>query len=119
MTETEDFYYEISVDTLSKHILDWGYTSVSDLPEAIRTSEVYPNPVDDLLVVDFELSRAYETVVELVNASGISIRHIEAGLLNEGEHHIGVNVANLPAGVYFTRVRSGRSLFTNKFVKVE
>lgn len=119
MTEAEDFYYEISVDTLSKHILDWGYTKVSDLPQAIRTSEVYPNPVDDLLIVDFELSQTNATMVELVNAAGISVRRIDAGLLNEGEHSIGVNVANLPAGVYVTRVRSGRSLFTNKFVKVE
>ncbi|HLF63466.1 MAG TPA: T9SS type A sorting domain-containing protein [Saprospiraceae bacterium] len=75
---------------------------------------LYPNPVQDNLLIEFE-SNEYQLDVEILDMTGlIVIKEI----LTNGQGAI--NTSKLPAGVYWIKVKhDGRVLASRKFVKIE
>lgn len=69
---------------------------------------VYPNPVNDRLMIS---GMAQATSIELVNVVGEKVLGLSP------EENTEVNVAHLPAGIYFLRVRMNEGTITKRIVK--
>jgi hypothetical protein len=64
-----------------------------------------PNPVRGFLHVDLELASAGRLRTDLYDATGRSARPIADRLWGRGKHRLTLDLSDVPAGVYFLRVR--------------
>jgi hypothetical protein len=105
-----------SVDTVAyymtsgSNIQDYSYEPVSMLT-------VYPNPAEDHLMVEYELSGNYITTISIVNQVG-QLMH-DRTINNEGIRSVSekIDVSNMPSGMYFVNVScSCGEQITKKFV---
>jgi len=87
------------------------------LPDPISIRPIYPNPVSDQMVVDYELLQAEPVKVELISLDGKVLDVIDNSLQDPGAHRVvwnrGFGLAN---GMYFVRVTAGDFSATQKVV---
>lgn len=90
------------------------------LPDPVTVRPVYPNPVTDQIVLDYELLQPANTRIELLSTEGKVLSVIENEWQDQGEHTLRWNRGyGLASGVYFIRVAVGdfhtvqKVVFTN------
>jgi len=80
--------------------------------------QLYPNPVKEILRVDFKNSDAKELTIQIKNMSG-QIVYLNQ-ITNDGSSHTDLNIQNLKAGIYMLRIYNGQQLIgERKFIKAE
>lgn len=88
--------------------------------DMINQSEfkIYPNPVKEMLRVNFGNPIEGNLLIEIMNIAG---QRVYSQLLNaDGFSHAGVNVQQLRSGIYFLRLTNGTHLITDrKFIKAD
>lgn len=101
-------------------IMQCYQNSFCETPTAIKAMEsfydknirIIPNPNNGTFIINLP---EYYTIghVEIMDLTG-KVVYTNESINNAGFHN--VNIVSLSDGIYFCRVRSGRSVFTNKFV---
>ena len=80
----------------------------SDLPMHFSLGQNYPNPFNPSTVISYELPKASHVTLKVYNVLGREV----AVLVNEhkpaGVHHLRFNAIDLPSGVYFCRLQTGK-----------
>ncbi len=88
--------------------------------DIINQSEIkiYPNPVKEMLRINFGNPVQGNLSVEIMNIAG---KKVQSQILNaDGFSHAEVNVQNLRTGIYFLRITNGQhSIADRKFVKAD
>jgi thiol-disulfide isomerase/thioredoxin len=79
--------------------------------------DVYPNPVNDRLTIEFGLLESTKVNFELVNALGQVIIREDAGSLMTGEHILSLDMVHLQAGIYFVNLHTENGLTTQRIIK--
>jgi hypothetical protein len=83
--------------------------------------ELYPNPVQQLLNVDYYLVNVKgipETVhFEVFNTAGQSVHAIGVAPESIGRNNIQLDLGHLPKGIYFIKMTGGNEIFSGKFIK--
>ncbi len=82
----------------------------------ISISEIYPNPAQDLLNIDFELLRDEECVLQIHNILGDEIYFAEL-ILRRGESQHMFDISEYPNGVYTVTLKSKNQQLVRKVVK--
>lgn len=77
---------------------------------------IYPNPANNLFMLDAVVSTKGSIDVEIVNALGQTVYSTRFENSN-GVLHAPVSVANLPSGVYFVSVQTSQERILHKFIK--
>jgi hypothetical protein len=100
-----------------------GNVGLSPAPAngGFRLSAPAPNPAFDRTRVAFRLADAARVTVEIFDAAGRSVRVIEPGLLDPGDHSVAIDIgrasaARLEAGLYFVRIRAGTRSAVTRFI---
>ena len=75
------------------------------------------NPVRGKLVLSYTLSRTEIVCLELYDALGCKVKTIFEGPVVKGSHNL-KTALNIPAGVYFLRLRTGRGEIVNKLAVI-
>ncbi|SOD82230.1 T9SS type A sorting domain-containing protein [Spirosoma fluviale] len=88
---------------------DMGVVTANE--PVLANMTVFPNPAQTTLTVTFGRLPATPTSLTLLNTSGQPVVKREVNTLKES-----VNIANLPAGIYFLRVQSGDQIQSKKIV---
>jgi PKD repeat protein len=84
----------------------------------IRSAKLYPNPADNLLYMDIDLTQGHNAILELYNATGQLIR-METKTLSGTQQTIQIPVDNLPQGLYMLQLKTGNgSYWEQKFIKL-
>jgi hypothetical protein len=78
---------------------------------------VYPNPVNDKLNVEMNLSAPGSVKIQIFNTLGSCVLSQDYFNMNTGNNRIGVPVADLIKGIYFIKIYTEESLYQAKFVK--
>ena len=74
-------------------------------------SSIYPNPANASAKMVVRLENSSIVQVDLLNAAGQSVKSINMGYLNAGNHTIKMEISDLPAGIYYFKVNvDGQSL---------
>jgi hypothetical protein len=89
-------------------------TSVNDIvtvPEAeqslVHGMNVYPNPATDVVNIRYTLEKASDVEIVILDELGRVIRAVQKAQTGMGEQSAQVNVADLPAGIYYIRMVAG------------
>ncbi len=76
---------------------------------------MFPNPVDDKIIINFALDRAVSVVLNIYSPSG-EILNLVDNFLYPAEHEYYWNTSALPAGIYFCNLKYGHHSETQKIV---
>lgn len=91
-------------------------TAIESTPEQIFEVKVFPNPVEDFLIVAFPQQNQPRNIsVELFNNQGIVVQSIDNKLITIETFQL--NLQSLPEGLYFLKVVDGNTVSTKKIVK--
>lgn len=81
------------------------------------TFEIYPNPFQDEVKIQYETNQNSETYVSMFNAVGQEIQ--DFGLIqNDGEKTLNIETQNLSKGTYFLRFEVDGEVYLEKIVKM-
>ncbi len=101
--------------------------AIGFVPDATSTTEgteegldwlVFPNPAEDVVMVEFVLDKPQAVSLEVFNAHGVLLRNVLAGeKLAAGLVSEQVSLDGLPTGPYFLVVKMGDQAATKPFIK--
>jgi mono/diheme cytochrome c family protein len=83
-------------------------TGAADVPDAVASLRVVPNPAGDAPVaVEFFLKEKADVTLTLADATGRTLRQMPPlGTLAAGRHSVSLSLADCPSGRYFVQLRS-------------
>ena len=79
-------------------------------------TNLYPNPFNPVLNIDFEISQAGWVKVNITDITGSMVRTVYEGFEGVGKHQISWDSETLPSGTYFVTLELNESLRTKKVV---
>jgi hypothetical protein len=96
----------------------WVVTPVIDFRTIQENSIVknYPNPFSGITNIELKIKRSSYVDIEIINISGAVVSQIQNGDLFEGTHQFRFDATNLPAGLYFGKVRIENEVKTLKMI---
>jgi len=87
------------------------------LSPTIRKMKAFPNPVRDLLNVQFDIPATGEVTLEVMDVLGRTVLNSNFGDLNEGAHQQELSVNNIADGTYVLVLRlDGQLIKTQNIV---
>ncbi|MBI2794520.1 MAG: PKD domain-containing protein [Ignavibacteria bacterium] len=96
-----------------------GLTSVQE-PSAIGVDmSVYPNPSNEISIVEYTLERQATVNITVYAPFGQEIVSYMEGIKDQGLHRFLLSTADLVPGMYFVRVQAGESEHSMKFIVAE
>lgn len=98
------------------------YMEVVDVPviEGGLAFNVYPNPFNDKLFIDFSLASNSPVRISLINLLGQEVSRLyNITSLQSGAHHLKIKTEDLKPGVYFIRFEAGDSVKLKKIIMFE
>ena len=91
----------------------------NDRDEEINIAlNTYPNPVTNMLNIDFEVASNDWSKLSIFNAIGSEVKVIFNKKLSKGNQHVQVEMHDLPAGSYYCRLQIGSAQKTKRIVKI-
>jgi len=90
---------------------------IEDTPDKQQiVSHNYPNPFRQSTIIAFTLSKHANTTITVFNQAGQKIKPLFDGSLIAGDHNIQFDGSDLPAGIYFYTIHSGKYSGTGKML---
>lgn len=79
---------------------------------------VYPNPVSEVLNVDFELKESSDVNINLMDVNGKLVKELASQKMNSGKQHLAFTNNGIAQGLYFVQVQAGEQSFGKRvFIK--
>jgi hypothetical protein len=92
-------------------------TSLFDIAdEATLQLAVSPNPFTDYISTGILAERTGTHTIRVLDATGRTVHH-QVKELNGGAQTVGLNLGNLPAGLYYLQVMDDKNIATQKIIK--
>ena len=108
---------EYPISTLWNSTCDLSLLSNKILPpNHFKINNLYPNPFNPVLNIDFEISQAGWVKVNITDITGSMVETIYAGYKGVGIHQISWTSDLLPTGTYFVTLELNEFLKTKKVV---
>ncbi|UCC79729.1 MAG: T9SS type A sorting domain-containing protein, partial [Candidatus Zixiibacteriota bacterium] len=76
----------------------------------------YPNPFNASTVIQYNLPKASEVVIEIYDIIGRRVQTLVDKYKHAGVHTLNFNASSLPSGVYFCRLQAGDAVETKSMV---
>jgi len=81
---------------------------------AFKTISVYPNPVSDNAVLEFNLSGSGNAILEIRDIQGRMVYKSNPTYLEKGTREINWHAGNISNGIYTCVIRTSQEIFTGK-----
>lgn len=78
---------------------------------------VFPNPVNDKLNIEFQLSSGSDINIIIYDNTGRMIENLNLGQLASGNHTTAIDASKWPAGMYHAVIQTGNKVITRKVNK--
>jgi hypothetical protein len=89
------------------------FTGISEITNN-NSIAIYPNPSSDNIYFDFTTNNHYDKITySITDMYGREL------LANKYTNHQFVDISTFSEGVYFIRIISGKSVYTQKFIKIK
>ena len=85
-------------------------------PKEFFIHQLYPNPFNPVLNIDFEISQAGWVKVNITDITGSMVKTVYEGFEGVGKHQISWDSETLPSGTYFVTLELNEFLKTKKVV---
>ncbi|MDC8001487.1 T9SS type A sorting domain-containing protein [Aequorivita todarodis] len=91
---------------------------ILDLESNQMEALIYPNPVIDKAILNYELQNSANVSIELLAVDGKSIEKIMNNtIINPGKNQIEVNLSNVASGIYLLKLTADNAVKTVKLIK--
>ena len=108
-----NIYIQQMIDNLETE-LSANYKNIT--PFNFQITNLFPNPFNPVLNIDFEISQAGWVKVEISDITGAIVNIVYDGYMTMGKHQKSWNSENLPSGTYFVTLEFENSSLTKKVV---
>lgn len=98
-------------------IYDPTIVGINEVNKASLHYNVYPNPVNNQLNVEFNLLERTKVLGELFDVTGRKITTLFESDFSLGTHRLDYNTSDLNAGVYFIKITLEGESFTKRIIK--
>ena len=85
-------------------------------PKEFFIHQLYPNPFNPVLNIDFEISQAGWVKVNIADITGSMVKTVYEGYEGVGKHHLNWDSDKLPSGTYFVNLDFDNLSLTKKVV---
>jgi hypothetical protein len=85
-------------------------------PNSFMLNQNYPNPFNPGTKISFNLEKSGFATLTVYNVLGQKVATPIAGVLTAGSHDLNFDASNLPTGVYFYKLESGKQLAVKKMM---
>jgi hypothetical protein len=89
---------------------------VDQSPGRFALEQNYPNPFNPGTKISFNLEKSGLTILTVYNVLGQKVATPISGFLAAGSHELNFNASDLPTGVYFYKLESGKQLAVKKMM---
>ncbi|MDF1698983.1 MAG: T9SS type A sorting domain-containing protein [Saprospiraceae bacterium] len=90
-------------------IVDGGPLATFDFEELkFKVNHVSPNPFENFVEVDITMLEGEEVTFRFISANGTFNSFLKKQYLNQGTQRINISTQDIPAGVYYLEIRSGK-----------
>ena len=86
------------------------------VPTNYTLRQNFPNPFNPNTVIEFNLPKAANVIIEVYNLAGQKIITLLNKKMPAGSHQVDFNASNLSSGVYFYRIKAGEFQDVKKMV---
>ncbi len=115
---TPDSVYDLNIDGNNVSCVNMNFSGagVGQMTASKFTSNAYPNPVSDVLNIEFVASKSVSSAIEIYDMQGRVVQTISNGVLEAGIQTVSIDVSTLSKGVYFYKIMNGDEISMNKFI---
>lgn len=96
-------------------LFEYLLVAVEDI-ESVEAWNIFPNPAQDLVRLEFTLTEQLPLQIALYNTLGKKVQTIANENFATGAHSLSADVSQLPNGMYYINVVSGEQTTTHKFI---
>ena len=86
--------------------------------EGSRESRLYPNPVNEVSVLEYQLSKKEPVIVSLYDAQGMPIKTLVYEIQEPGSHQVSIETSELAPGTYTYSLSTAETTETGRLVKL-
>jgi len=86
------------------------------LKTEFRLFDVYPNPFNPSVTIEFELPVEVKVSILIYDISGKEVAILSDGLHEQGRHRLVFDASSLPTGIYYCRLEAGMFVNVKKLV---
>ncbi|MBC7862616.1 MAG: PKD domain-containing protein [Bacteroidia bacterium] len=79
--------------------------------------KIFPNPTQDQLSIQFDLSAATDVAIEVTDLLGNKVEDVYSAKNLSGPQNINCKTKDLASGIYFVKIRAGDNVITRKIIK--
>ena len=80
-------------------------------------AEIYPNPFDDYLFINFHLEESSEAIISIYDIKGSKIQTITKTGLRKGNHNIKIDSDIIKPGIYYLKLKTNKYEKSIKIIK--
>ncbi|MEZ4910587.1 MAG: Omp28-related outer membrane protein [Saprospiraceae bacterium] len=113
-----DYGYENAAHTSISEAIANGFLVSSDDPINVKGMNVFPNPTSDVLYVDLNVIEPTNVTVQVQNINGSIVAQRNFGV-QSGALQFPIDVRTFVPGTYISKIITGNSITTRKFVVVK
>ncbi len=84
------------------------------VPSNFAITNLYPNPFNPILNINFDIPWSGVTYVDILNITGAHIETLHSGFLQSGSQKISWNAESMPSGMYLVSLNSGDNSLPEK-----
>lgn len=108
-----DVTYAIKMSDLSCDSISQPYLSIADIEKYEHDIYVYPNPANDIIIIESERLMSQEIKLQLFD---ITVRQIKILRSPMGQRRISYDISNLSNGLYLIKFITKVGTFYNKLL---
>jgi hypothetical protein len=89
----------------------------SILPTQLSLFQNFPNPFNPTTTISFNLDKSESVNMSIFDLNGTEVYGvINNQFYSAGQHSINIDVSELPSGLYFYQLQSGKNISTKKML---
>jgi hypothetical protein len=81
--------------------------------------KVLPKPINKSFLLEYDITKNNVVTLDILDTLGRVKKTIKKGQAEPGNYQLNINVSDLPAGVYFIRLKQGEEQTVERFVIVK
>ena len=93
--------------------MDMTASGVGLEESGINELSIYPNPINNIATVSFNVEGMERTSIDIINTIGQNVQSIDLGVVS-GNQLVKLNATDLPSGFYLINIKSGSKTVTSR-----
>ena len=91
-------------------------TAIPEVDMAGPSVNIFPNPARDKATINFFNNKNCIANIAVFNSSGMRVKNVFNGVLQNGNHEIKIDFGNLPDGIYLVRIVLPGGVISKKLI---